>query len=110
MPSYLNINDDYLPAVPKPSLQQYDNYQIYDIVCVDRSYATNTKEYYQTGYRGLLTVVNPVTHVASLVPYNPIEITNSNSEIRSGSWLAIQAFSPSKIRINFLDYVNTYHE
>jgi hypothetical protein len=37
MTSYQGIEDNYLPSVPKPSLQQYDNYQIYDVVCIDKS-------------------------------------------------------------------------
>lgn len=37
MTIYQGIDDDYLPLVSKPSLQQYDNYQIYDLVCVDKS-------------------------------------------------------------------------
>ena len=35
--NYQGIEDDYLPLVPKPSLQQYDNYQIYDLVCIDKA-------------------------------------------------------------------------
>ena len=29
------VNDSYRPPVPKRSLQQYDNYQIYDLHCID---------------------------------------------------------------------------
>lgn len=32
------VGDIYAPTIPKPSLQQYDNYQIYSIACVDVSY------------------------------------------------------------------------
>lgn len=102
--------DSHKPAVLKPSLAQWDNYQIYTLVCVDRSYAATKQEYYQTGYNGLLAVVDPVTHVANLVSYNPEKITNSNIDTKLGSWLAIQSFSPVQIKVNFLDYVNTYHE
>jgi hypothetical protein len=38
------VGDAYAPTVLKPSLQQYDNYQIYSIACVDvnyRGYSTN---------------------------------------------------------------------
>jgi hypothetical protein len=28
------VGDIYAPSVPKPSLQQYDNYQIYSIACI----------------------------------------------------------------------------
>ena len=108
--------DQHKPAVLKPSLAQWDNYQIYTLVCVDRSYAANKKEYYQTGLvdvagsKRLLAVVDPVTHVANLVLYNPKKITNANIDTKLGSWLAIQSFSPNQIKVNFLDYVNTYHE
>lgn len=35
MPNYQGIEDDRLPSVVKPSLQQYDNYQIHDFYCSD---------------------------------------------------------------------------
>lgn len=35
MPNYQGIQDSSLPQVHKASLQQYDNYQIYDIFCTD---------------------------------------------------------------------------
>ena len=35
MPNYFGLDDNYLPVLPKPSLQQYDNYQIHDFYCVD---------------------------------------------------------------------------
>jgi expansin (peptidoglycan-binding protein) len=98
------------PQVIKESLAQWDNYQIYTLVCVDRSYSTTKREYYQTGYNGLLAVLDPVTHKANLVEYNPIKNTNSKSDSKLGSWLAIQTFSLNKVKVNFLDYVNTYHE
>lgn len=40
MTSYQGIEDDYLPVIPKPSLQQYDNYQIHDLYCEDIYYPT----------------------------------------------------------------------
>lgn len=33
--SYQGIEDNSLPLIPKPSLQQYDNFQTYDICCLD---------------------------------------------------------------------------
>jgi hypothetical protein len=102
--------DIHKPQVLKLSLAQWDNYQIYTLVCVDRSYTTTKQEYYQSSYNGLLTVLDPITHVANLVPYNPIKTTNSAFNYKLGSWLAIQTFSPLKVKVNFLDYVNTYHE
>jgi hypothetical protein len=34
-------NDPYAPLVPKPELQQYDNYQIHDLYCVDIVYTNS---------------------------------------------------------------------
>jgi hypothetical protein len=34
-------NDNYKPIKPNPSLQQYDNYQIYSIACIDVSWKGN---------------------------------------------------------------------
>jgi hypothetical protein len=112
MPELFSALDEdiHKPQVLKQSLAQWDNYQIYTLVCVDRSYSTTKQEYYQTGYNGLLAVLDPTTHVANLVPYNPTKITNYNLDSKLGSWLAIQTFSPIKVKVNFLDYVNIYHE
>lgn len=38
MSDYLGYSDDRLPPIPKPSLQQYDNYQIHDLYCRDIEY------------------------------------------------------------------------
>jgi hypothetical protein len=32
------IDDNCAPKIPKPALQQYDNYQVYDLYCVDRPF------------------------------------------------------------------------
>ena len=45
MSSYHGISDDRLPLVSKPSLQQYDNYQIYDLVCIDKSSSNEFKNF-----------------------------------------------------------------
>jgi hypothetical protein len=33
----VQLEDTQLPQTPKHSLQQYDNYQIYNLVCIDKS-------------------------------------------------------------------------
>jgi hypothetical protein len=43
--NYQGIADDGLPPLPKPSLQQYDNYQIYDLVCVDKLVSEKFKHF-----------------------------------------------------------------
>lgn len=40
MSIYYGIEDIYLPPVPKPPLQQWDNYQIHDLYCEDIVYVT----------------------------------------------------------------------
>jgi hypothetical protein len=45
MPNYQGVDDDYLPPIPKPSLQQYDNYQIYDLICVDKTVTNQFKNW-----------------------------------------------------------------
>jgi|GEM_PF-6043480 len=42
--SYQGIEDSYLPTDVKPSLQQYDNYQIYDIYLSDAIYSPTIKK------------------------------------------------------------------
>ena len=42
MTAYLGLEDKYLSAISKPSLQQYDNYQIYSLICCDYPLKTNT--------------------------------------------------------------------
>jgi hypothetical protein len=38
MNNYLGYEDDRLPGISKPELQQYDNYQIHDLYCSDILY------------------------------------------------------------------------
>lgn len=42
---YQGISDADLPNTPKPSLQPYDNYQIYDLICVDKSSTELQKDF-----------------------------------------------------------------
>jgi hypothetical protein len=80
MGSYLGHVDGYLPVIGVPSAQQYDNYGIYDIVCVDillHKYLTNV-------------IVSTTTTAQS-------------------SWLAIQAYSVESIPMNFQTIINMYN-
>jgi hypothetical protein len=43
--NYQGITDADLPSTTKPSLQQYDNYQIYDLICVDKSPTQLNKDF-----------------------------------------------------------------
>jgi hypothetical protein len=103
------INDLYKPQTSKPSLQQYDNYQIYTLVCIDRVFANTKTEYYPSTAAGLQPVYDPVNHTYALVPLSTPVITNSTNSTKKLNWLAIQSFSPVGINVNFLNYVNQYH-
>ncbi len=39
--------DPYAPPVPKPDLQQYDNYQIHDLYCTDLIFSDNQNVIFQ---------------------------------------------------------------
>jgi hypothetical protein len=112
MPDLFSALDEdiYKPKVLKPSLAQYDNYQIYSLVCVDREVATIQKTYYRSDSRGLNVTFDYSNNTASLVAHTPTLVTNAHNQNKQGSWLAIQSFSPAKIKIDFIDYVNRYHE
>jgi hypothetical protein len=76
---YLPDDDPTVPLVPKPRLQQYDNYQTYHVVCVDVAYQVNN--------------ING-------------EITGESD--KNVDTLAIQAFSPHPITCNFVAIANAY--
>jgi hypothetical protein len=76
---YLPDDDPTVPLIPKPRLQQYDNYQIYHVMCVDvQSTVSN--------------INGQVTNVSDL----------------NISPLAVQAYSPHLITCNFVAIANTY--
>jgi hypothetical protein len=79
MPQYQGISDNSLPLIPKPSLQQYDNYQIYDVCCNDE-----IKETYVDG-----------------------EVVSTDIK-KFNHFLAIQAYSVVPIISDFIEVVNTY--
>jgi hypothetical protein len=78
-------SDLYKPAIIKDHLQQWDNYQIYSLYCVDRIYvATGTKTYY-TG-----------------VAFSPFDGSPNDTSKIFNDFVAVQEFSPyRKIPCNF---------
>ena len=69
-------SDPYRPAVSLPSLDQYDNYQIYNLFCVDKNVQVS---------------VNGVA---------------GSYSIKMNDWLAVQAYSPfRKIPTDFREIV-----
>jgi hypothetical protein len=75
-------DDEYKPLNPKPGLQQYDNYQIYDMYCID------------INYRRIET--DGSKQKAEDVPKKRL------------CWLAVQSYSPSIINCDFNAIVKNY--
>lgn len=73
-------NDNYKPTVSKPSLQQYDNYQIYDIYCKD-------------------IVYSPMVIEGNI---------NSPPPLFKKDFLAVQRFSSISIDCDFTQIASTY--
>ena len=72
-------DDEYKPSISKPSLQQYDNYQIYSVYCEDIVYS-------------------------SLPASSNIPIP-----VKQRNFLAVQSMSPSGlIKCNFSEIVDLY--
>ncbi len=80
-----SANDTYRPPISKPSLQQYDNYQIYDIYCFD--VVSNTK------------VINSISGETNTV----------SNQLKQG-FIAVQAYSPdAPILCDFSTIAEQYH-
>lgn len=75
----LAANDENTPAVSKPLLQQYDNYQIYDLYCID---VTIDKTNYDGSHKQVFQLQN--------------------------SFLAVQAYSCLPIKCNFNAIASQY--
>lgn len=78
MANYLGLTDDYLPSSSKPSLQQYDNYQIHSLYCVDVICKKN---------------------VNGLITQNNIIFQN---------FIAVQAFDVNEIEFDFDEIIQLY--
>jgi hypothetical protein len=76
---FQTINDPHAPKEPKPELAQYDNHQIYDLVCVD---------------------VTTQRLKNALVVFTKIRKQNK--------FLAIQAYSVRPIKTNFIAIIKAY--
>jgi hypothetical protein len=76
-------NDKYKPAVLKPSLAQWDNYQIHNLYCVD------------TRRQKITTINGAVNDTADFT-------------ITFKSFLAVQAYSVQDIPCNFDEIVRAY--
>jgi hypothetical protein len=84
---YLN-DDKYKPVTPLPSLQQYDNYQIYSLYCVDTNVASTRTE----------SITGGGTYTSS-----------SNGSNQKNSFIAVQTYNVySKIPCDFRSIIQTY--
>ncbi|WP_309732419.1 hypothetical protein [Chamaesiphon sp. OTE_75_metabat_556] len=81
------VDDNCAPTSPKPALQQYDNYQIYDLYCVDRPVSI-VEGYDFEAYRHLV----PSTHKGLMQ-----------------SWLAVQRYSPDRITLDFESIIQAHY-
>jgi hypothetical protein len=102
MPSQIStylVGDSYAPAIPKLSLQQYDNYQIYDLYCLDKIANVNAniwkqQRLFETGGYFLDSYV----------------LTNSDGvqTLKISNYLAVQRYSPHPIYLDFESLVNAH--
>jgi hypothetical protein len=99
------FEDRHAPLVPKPKLQDYDNYQIYSLFCVDYNFST-------TLYRATLAYSVYSPGLSSFSTYSNYSLTPSrgygagdvtyNEFGHPDRYIAYQRFSVSgKIPINF---------
>jgi hypothetical protein len=103
-------SDTYHPSQLKPSLAQFNPWQTYTLVCVDREWSSTKTEYYPSTNLGIQPVYDPINHTYTLLPLTSPIINNTSGISKRNDWIAIQSFSPAGIKINFLDYANQYHE
>jgi hypothetical protein len=81
------IDDNCAPKIPKPALQQYDNYQVYDLYCVDRPFEIVDGHDWEIG--------------ESLIP--------ATDKGWMQSWLAVQRYSPDPITLDFELIINAHY-
>jgi hypothetical protein len=117
----------YKPIDLKPSLAQYDNYQIYTLVCRDVT-STRTDNIYVEEFDGnhyvgiafngqLISGFQDngsrwgiTSDGTFILKPTPTQEEPSPSISKQDLWLAIQSFAPSPISINFLSFVNQYSD
>jgi hypothetical protein len=122
--------DPHKPSVLKPSLAQWDNYQIYTLVCRDITQTVTTKKF--VADQSIDAIITPAGQYASDVAYfyegeygisnhgeflgrdnNPLtgiysDVSDKNTTAKLSDFLAIQTFNPCQPKINFFDYVDRY--
>jgi hypothetical protein len=122
--------DAHKSPVLKPSLAQWDNYQIYTLVCRDITQTVTTKKF--VADESIDAIITPAGQYARDVAYihegeygisnqgeflgrdnNPLtgiyaDVSDRDITDKISDFLAIQTFNPSKPKINFLDYVDRY--
>lgn len=90
-------DDLYKPPVPRAALQQYDNYQIYSLFCVDVIYEVTKSIASRTYF--------------SSTGFGPLNTTTTTQQQPSDfeDWVAVQKYSPmGKIACNFDAIVGAY--
>jgi hypothetical protein len=122
--------DPHKPVLLKPSLAQWDNYQIYTLVCRDITQTVTTKKF--VADESIDAVITAAGQSANDVGYihqgeygisnqgeflgrdnNPLtgiyaDVSDRDITAKLADFLAIQTFNPCKPKVNFLDYVDRY--
>jgi hypothetical protein len=103
---FTQLNDDsYAPTVPKLDLQQWDNYGIYSLACINSAQADLDTRYNYEKVADRYTVTNgSLVSLDPFVTYPPIELNP-----KFGKFLAFQTCNVTPIPVDFRQYVETYH-
>ena len=115
--------DLHAPGALKPSLAQWDNYQIYSLVCRDITQTVTTKQFVadESIDRVISAGAEANPDDVGLIYEGRYGISNQgefylgqnivtsvNGTAKLMDFLAIQTFNPSPPKVNFLDYVTLY--
>jgi hypothetical protein len=105
---FTQLNDDsYAPTTPKLNHQQWDNYGIYSLACINTSAATIKTTYNYKKTIGKYDIV--AGKLVALDP--PITIENvPEKDPKLSKFLAWQSHSNRSIPIDFRQYVETYKQ
>jgi hypothetical protein len=99
--------DSYAPIIPKLSLQQWDNYSIYSLACINTNNLKITTTYNYQKSLGRFTVVKGKFFLMS-----PSTTVSSSTEVEAklSKFIAYQAHHLRSIPVDFRQYIETYHQ
>jgi hypothetical protein len=97
----VDANDPFAPTVPNPALQQYDNYQIYNIYCTDRPVEEELIE------RKIVCLTN-ASPLKGDTGVSLTKIVGGNEGVKQ-SFLAVQAYNPTPITVDFHSIIESHY-